>query len=72
MRRERCFYCSDPATGTVKPSQQAAEVPACGSCRHAIKGHATSLKGVDARNGEATFGETRRRRRGGKGRFAQG
>lgn len=72
MPPERCFFCSEPATGTVRPSPQALLVPACGSCRHMMGGHATSHRGVEARNGEETFAEQRRRRRGGRGRFAQG
>lgn len=73
MVAERCTWCSERATGTARiwAAGRVTVHPSCGACRHMMEGHATSHRGVESRNGEATF-DNRRRRRGGRGRFRQG
>ena len=66
--RQRCTYCSDPATAYVVPSRGAYAVPVCGVCRHMLLGTPGSYDASE--DGEVE--EPRRRRRGGKGRFRQG
>ena len=67
----RCAFCSEPATSTLELSRHSGSSPVCGSCAVAMGGHATSLRGVDARDAKTPEELARRRRQGGERRFRQ-
>ena len=71
---KRCTYCSEPATTQIVARRQCllARTEVCGTCAVAHRAEPMTLGDVERKDEVGTLDRGRRRRTGGRGRFAQG